>query len=115
MSDAPERITAWLSKDGATRFEGGRLFPAGVEVEYIRADRIKELEAENKRLRDERDGLNEKLDLILDKWSSALYGDLENGVASLNKAALIDCATRYPNILAFGNELDRIIEGGNDE
>lgn len=45
MSEAPERITAWLSKDGSTRFEGGRLFPAGVEVEYIRADRIEELEA----------------------------------------------------------------------
>lgn len=46
MSKAPERITAWLSKDGSTRFEGGRLFPAGVEVEYVRADRIEELEAE---------------------------------------------------------------------
>lgn len=47
MSEAPERITAWLSKDGSTRFEGGRLFPAGVEVEYIRADRIEELEKRN--------------------------------------------------------------------
>lgn len=50
MSEAPERITAWLSKDGSTRFEGGRLFPAGVEVEYIRADRIEELEAANRGL-----------------------------------------------------------------
>lgn len=45
MSKAPERITAWLSKDGSTRFEGGKLFPAGVEVEYVRADHIEELEA----------------------------------------------------------------------
>jgi len=38
MTDAPERITAWVNADGTTQFEGGQLFPKGVEVEYIRVD-----------------------------------------------------------------------------
>lgn len=65
MSKAPERITAWLSKDGSTRFEGGKLFPAGVEVEYVRADRIEELEAESERLR-----------LALEETVSLLWDDM---------------------------------------
>lgn len=38
MTNAPERITAWVDRAGVPCFEGGRLFPKGVEVEYIRAD-----------------------------------------------------------------------------
>lgn len=41
MTDAPERITAWVNADGSTQFEGGTLFPAGVGVQYIRADLAK--------------------------------------------------------------------------
>lgn len=71
MSEAPERITAWLSKDGSTRFEGGKLFPAGVEVEYVRADRIEELETLIK------DALTDGA--ISDKWAwvfeDAVTGD----------------------------------------
>jgi hypothetical protein len=64
MSEAPERITAWLSKDGSTQFEGGRLFPAGVEVEYVRAYRIEELESKLAK------AVEEKLDAIstLEAW-----------------------------------------------
>ncbi|WP_191284976.1 hypothetical protein [Aliiroseovarius zhejiangensis] len=35
---APERITAWINKDGSTQFAGDKLFPSNVEVEYVRAD-----------------------------------------------------------------------------
>jgi hypothetical protein len=38
MSEAPERITAWVNRDGSTQFSGDKLFPSNVEVEYVRAD-----------------------------------------------------------------------------
>ena len=44
MSDAPERITAWVTKDGS-RIASEKLFPRGVEVEYVRADLIEALQA----------------------------------------------------------------------
>lgn len=46
MSDtnkAPERITAWVNTDGLTQFEGGTLFPKGVEIEYLREDHAQAL------------------------------------------------------------------------
>ena len=65
------------------------------------ADRIEALEA--------------KLDRISDAWSSAVYCDLENGVASLNTRAEDDFAKRYPSISAFGGALlDIVLEGEND-
>lgn len=38
MSEAPKRIKAWVNPDGSTQFDGDKLFPKGVEVEYIRED-----------------------------------------------------------------------------
>lgn len=38
MKQAPKTITAWANSDGSTQFEGGTLFPKGVEVEYVRKD-----------------------------------------------------------------------------
>lgn len=72
MSEAPERITAWLSKDGSTRFEGGRLFPAGVEVEYVRADRIEELESENADLKARLDELEAERQSQKDYYANRL-------------------------------------------
>ena len=38
---------------------------------------------------------------ILDELHSALYGDLENGVAWLNDKAAADFATSYPSLNKF--------------
>lgn len=39
MTDAPERIKAWVTRNGVTEWEAGSLqFPPDTEVEYIRAD-----------------------------------------------------------------------------
>jgi hypothetical protein len=38
MNEAPKRIEAWVNADGSTDFEGGKLFPKGVTVEYVRED-----------------------------------------------------------------------------
>jgi hypothetical protein len=54
-----------------------------------------------------------KLGLIQDEWTGAVYGDLENGVASLNAAAASDFYRRYPLVSAFGETLNRIIDGEN--
>jgi hypothetical protein len=62
------------------------------------ADRIEELEA--------------KLERISEEWAGAVYGDLENGVASLNAAAATDFYKRYPSISSFGDTLrDILLEG----
>jgi len=55
--------------------------------------------------------LEAKLGLIQDEWTGAVYGDLENGVASLNAAAASDFYRRYPLVSAFGETLNRIING----
>jgi len=58
--------------------------------------------------------LEVKLGLIQDEWTGAVYGDLENGVASLNAAAASDFYRRYPLVSAFGETLNRIIDGETD-
>ena len=73
-----------------------RLGACALEIEQA-ADRIEELEA--------------KLELIQEEWAGAVYGDLENGVASLNAAAATDFCKRYPLVYSFGETLNRIIDG----
>ena len=58
--------------------------------------------------------LEVKLKRISEEWAGAVYGDLENGVASLNAAAATDFYKRYPLVSAFGETLDRIIDGDTD-
>jgi hypothetical protein len=66
------------------------------------ARRIEELEA--------------KLERISEEWAGAVYGDLENGVASLNAAAATDFYKRYPSISSFGHTLqDILLEGETDD
>lgn len=55
--------------------------------------------------------LEAKLELIQEEWHGAVYGDLENGVASLNAAAATDFYRRYPLVSSFGETLNRIIDG----
>ena len=69
------------------------------DVKHL-ADRIEELEA--------------KLELIQEEWHGAVYGDLENGVASLNEAAAQDFHRRYPLVANFGATINRIIDGESD-
>lgn len=55
-----------------------------------------------------------KLERISEEWAGAVYGDLENGVASLNAAAATDFYKRYPSISSFGDTLMGILlEGEN--
>ena len=42
---------------------------------------------------------------ICDEWHSALYGDLEQGVAWLNEKASDEFAKKYPNLIKFGEWL----------
>lgn len=42
---------------------------------------------------------------ICDEWHSALYGDLEQGVAWLNEKASDEFAKKYPNLTKFGEWL----------
>jgi len=56
-----------------------------------------------------------KLELIQEEWAGAVYGDLENGVASLNAAAATDFHKRYPLVSSFGETLNRIIDGEQDD
>ena len=59
--------------------------------------------------------LEAKLERISEEWAYAAYGDLENGVASLNAAAATDFYKRYPSISSFGHTLRGILlEGEND-
>jgi len=44
MTDAPKTITAWVNADGSTQFAGDKLFPKGVEVEYVREDLTRRLQ-----------------------------------------------------------------------
>lgn len=67
----------------------------GIQVAKIGQRRIEELEA--------------KLELIKEEWAGAVYGDLENGVASLNAAAATDFCKRYPLVSSFEETLVRII------
>ena len=46
----------------------------------------------------------ELLEKILDEWHSALYGDLEQGVA-LNEKASDEFAEKHPNLVKFGEWL----------
>lgn len=55
--------------------------------------------------------LEAKLELIQEEWAGAVYGDLENGVASLNAAAATDFYRRYPLVSSFGETLNRIVDG----
>ena len=59
--------------------------------------------------------LEAKLELIQEEWAGAVYGDLENGVASLNAAAATDFYKRYPLVSSFGETLNRIIDGEQDD
>ena len=59
--------------------------------------------------------LEAKLELIQAHWAGAVYGDLENGVASLNAAAATDFYRRYPLVSSFGEILNRIIDGDSDD
>ena len=83
------RISWWDTETAARRV-----------AEYA-ANRIEELEA--------------KLELIQAHWAGAVYGDLENGVASLNAAAATDFYKRYPLVSSFGETLNRIIDGEQDD
>ena len=47
----------------------------------------------------------ELLEKILDEWHSALYGDLEQGVAWLNEKASNEFAEKHPNLVKFGEWL----------
>ena len=59
--------------------------------------------------------LEAKLERISEEWAGAVYGDLENGVASLNAAAATDFYKRYPSISSFGDTLMGILlEGETD-
>ena len=55
------------------------------------------------------------LELIQEEWHGAVYGDLENGVASLNEAAAKDFHRRYPLVSNFGATINRIIDGDKDD
>lgn len=59
--------------------------------------------------------LEAKLELIQEEWAGAVYGDLENGVASLNAAAATDFYRRYPLVSSFGETLNRIVDGEQDD
>jgi chromosome segregation ATPase len=72
---------------------------------------LEESDAREARLEARIEELEAKLQLIQEEWNSALYGDLEHGVASLNAAVARDFHSKYPNLAAFGAVLDRIIEG----
>jgi len=96
---------------------------AGFEDGYkeAMADRIKELEAkllaregELKAKAQIIEELEAKLERISEEWASAVYGDLENGVASLNAAAATDFYKRYPSISSFGDTLQNILLEGED-
>ena len=67
------------------------------ELLKVAANRIEELEA--------------KLELISEEWHGAVYGDLENGVAVLNRIAWEDFHRRYPLVSNFGATINRIIDG----
>ena len=56
-----------------------------------------------------------KLELIQAHWAGAVYGDLETGVASLNAAAATDFYRRYPLVSSFGETLNRIVDGEQDD
>lgn len=71
--------------------------------------------AEKQEVADLIEELESKLELIQEEWHGAVYGDLENGVASLNAAAATDFYRRYPLVSSFGETLNRIIDGGKDE
>jgi hypothetical protein len=65
-------------------------------------------------LRESRNRIEEleaKLELIQEEWAGVVYGDLENGVASLNAAAATDFHRRYPLVASFGETLNRIVDG----
>jgi hypothetical protein len=59
--------------------------------------------------------LEAKLELIQEEWAGAVYGDLENGVAALNAAAATDFYKRYPLVSSFGETLNRIVDGEQDD
>ena len=59
--------------------------------------------------------LKDLLDKIQEEWHSALYADLENGVAWLNGKAAKEFNSRYPNISKFGEFLYNIDLGGVDK
>ena len=59
--------------------------------------------------------LGAKLEQIETAWNMALYGDLEHGVASLNEKAHRAFNKGYPNIAAFGSDLERILYEGEKE
>ena len=59
--------------------------------------------------------LEAKLELIQQEWSMAVYGDLENGVSTLNYQAFSDFYSHYPLVSSFGVTLHNIIEGQDDE
>jgi hypothetical protein len=82
--------------------EMGEKIAWGSDTSLMReaAKRIEELEA--------------KLERISEEWAGAVYGDLENGVASLNAAAATDFYKRYPSISSFGDTLLDILLEGED-
>ena len=83
MSEAPERI--WVKTRGVPKYYEFPCEDLPLLVEYVRADRIEELEAKNKRL-------NEQMDAIE-----------EMGTESLN--ALPDCLMRLAPALVENDEL----------
>ena len=54
------------------------------------------------------------LEKILDEWHSALYGELENGVAWLNEAASVKFAKDHPHLVKFGEFLSDLEDEIND-
>lgn len=66
MTHAPERITAWVTRNGVTKWEAGSLqFPPDTEVEYIRAD----LACPKVKLRDMRHDIASEVFRAM-KWAS---------------------------------------------
>jgi len=88
MSEAPERI--WVKTRGVPKYYEFPCEDLPLLVEYVRADRIEELEAKNKRL-------NEQMDAIE-----------EMGTESLN--ALPDCLMRLAPALVENDELKAKLE-----
>ena len=119
MPSKPDtQIDEWDTMAEAARFALEQLIFKGDKL----ADRIEDHDAaimnlhrEYERRGDTIAELEAKLGMIQDEWTNAVYGDLENGVASLNAAAATDFCKRYPLVSSFGETLNRIIDGEQDD
>ena len=90
-----------------TTLDVGRMVTALEDLEH----RLFQCETDLRVYMDAHAASEAKLGMIQDEWTNAVYGDLENGVASLNAAAATDFCKRYPLVSSFGETLNRIIDG----